>query len=51
MFGSDWPVCLLATSYTRWVTVLDDLLDPLTDDERAAIWRQTVSRVYRLAPS
>ncbi|MEV1157887.1 amidohydrolase family protein [Micromonospora chokoriensis] len=51
MFGSDWPVCLLATSYTRWVRVLGDLLDPLTDDERAAIWRQTASREYRLAAS
>ncbi|MEU5935282.1 amidohydrolase family protein [Micromonospora sp. NPDC047187] len=50
MFGSDWPVCLLATSYTRWVTVLGDLLDPLSDDERAAIWRRTAGRVYRLAP-
>ncbi|MET7709945.1 amidohydrolase family protein [Micromonospora sp. NPDC005413] len=51
MFGSDWPVCLLATSYTRWVEVLADLLDPLRDDERAAIWRQTARRAYRLAAS
>ncbi|MGW0217584.1 amidohydrolase family protein [Micromonospora chokoriensis] len=51
MFGSDWPVCLLATSYTRWVRVLGDLLDPLTDSERAAIWRQTASREYRLEAS
>lgn len=51
MFGSDWPVCLLVTSYTRWVSVLGDLLDPLSDDERAAIWRRTAGRVYRLAPS
>ncbi|MEV1075968.1 amidohydrolase family protein [Micromonospora parva] len=51
MFGSDWPVCLLVTSYVRWVAVLGDLLAPLSDDERAAIWRRTASRVYRLAPS
>ncbi|WP_406069143.1 amidohydrolase family protein [Micromonospora sp. NBC_01638] len=51
MFGSDWPVCLLATSYTRWVEVLADLLDPLRDDERAAIWRQTARRAYRLSAS
>ncbi|MET8091585.1 amidohydrolase family protein [Micromonospora sp. NPDC005220] len=51
MFGSDWPVCLLATSYARWVTVLGDLLDPLSEDERAAVWRQTAGRVYRLTPS
>ncbi|MBM7494607.1 L-fuconolactonase [Micromonospora luteifusca] len=51
MFGSDWPVCLLATSYTRWVEALTDLLDPLRDDERAAIWRQTARRAYRLETS
>ncbi|MFG1764702.1 amidohydrolase family protein [Micromonospora parva] len=51
MFGSDWPVCLLVTSYVRWVAVLGDLLAPLSDDERTAIWQRTASRVYRLAPS
>ncbi|MEV4122332.1 amidohydrolase family protein [Micromonospora sp. NPDC049645] len=51
MFGSDWPVCLLATSYVRWVTVLDGLLGSLSDHERAAIWRQTAGRVYRLTAS
>ncbi|MEU8257515.1 amidohydrolase family protein [Micromonospora inaquosa] len=51
MFGSDWPVCLLVTSYSRWVTVLADLLASLSDDERAAIWRQTAARAYRLVLS
>lgn len=48
MFGSDWPVCLLATSYGRWVEVLSGLLDGCTDHELAAIWRQTARRVYAL---
>ncbi|MBO4161109.1 amidohydrolase family protein [Micromonospora sp. MMS20-R2-23] len=48
MFGSDWPVCLLASSYPRWVDTLAELLDPLGDGERAAIWRHTARRVYRL---
>ncbi|MEU7978802.1 amidohydrolase family protein [Micromonospora sp. NPDC049081] len=48
MFGSDWPVCLLASSYPRWVDTLAKLLDPLGDEERAAIWRHTARRVYRL---
>ncbi|WKU06803.1 amidohydrolase [Micromonospora sp. HUAS LYJ1] len=47
MFGSDWPVCLLASTYDRWVDTLAELLDPLGDDERAAIWRHTARRVYR----
>ncbi|MEU4476357.1 amidohydrolase family protein [Micromonospora sp. NPDC023888] len=48
MFGSDWPVCLLASSYARWVEALTELLAPLGDDERAAIWRRTARRAYRL---
>ena len=51
MFGSDWPVCLLASSYTRWVGVLADLLEPLGVDDRTAIWRATARRAYRLAAS
>ncbi|MGC4853539.1 amidohydrolase family protein [Micromonospora sp. DT4] len=48
MFGSDWPVCLLASSYIRWVGVLGELLEPLGDGEQAAIWRETAVRAYRL---
>ncbi|SCF04739.1 L-fuconolactonase [Micromonospora matsumotoense] len=51
MFGSDWPVCLLASSYPRWVDTLAGLLDPLDPDGRAAIWRHTARRVYRLEAS
>ncbi|WP_328347896.1 amidohydrolase family protein [Micromonospora sp. NBC_00421] len=51
MFGSDWPVCLLASSYDRWVDTLAGLLDPLGPDERAAIWRHTARRAYRLEAS
>jgi predicted TIM-barrel fold metal-dependent hydrolase len=48
MFGSDWPVCLLASSYTRWVGVLADLLEPLADEEQASVWRETAARAYGL---
>ncbi|MEU4555083.1 amidohydrolase family protein [Micromonospora violae] len=51
MFGSDWPVCLLATSYTRWVAALGELLAPLSDGERSAIWRQTAAGAYGLSLS
>ena len=44
MFGSDWPVCLLATGYQRWIEVLGELL--AGGDER--IWNRTARRVYRL---
>jgi L-fuconolactonase len=46
MFGSDWPVCLLATSYGRWVATVDELIADLSEDERAAIVDGTARRFY-----
>ncbi len=48
MFGSDWPPCLSATSYQRWVDVVEAWLAPLSVAERAAVWGGTAARVYRL---
>ncbi|RKN45303.1 amidohydrolase family protein [Micromonospora endolithica] len=48
MFGSDWPVCLLATAYARWVEVVAELLGDLDAPGRASVWRDTARRVYRL---
>jgi L-fuconolactonase len=49
MFGSDWPVCLLATGYHDWVRVLRDLLADCDEQQQEQIWRQTARRVYQLA--
>jgi L-fuconolactonase len=48
MFGSDWPPCLMATSYEQWVAVVEAALAPLSKDEQAAIWAGTAERFYRL---
>jgi len=48
MFGSDWPVCLLATPYDRWVRTVEDFLAPLAPGERDEIWAGTAVRAYRL---
>ena len=48
MFGSDWPVCTLATSYQRWVETVDTLIAGASDDERSWIWGRTAAHVYRL---
>jgi L-fuconolactonase len=50
MFGSDWPVCLLAASYDRVVSADRELLAGLSDDERARIFGETATEVYRLKP-
>jgi L-fuconolactonase len=46
MFGSDWPVCLLASSYQRWVDTVDELIADLSPDERDAITGGTAHRFY-----
>jgi len=48
MFGSDWPVCLLATSYAGVVEGLKQALGPLSADDDAAIFGVNARRIYGL---
>ena len=48
MAGSDWPVCLVATSYVRWWQVLRDYFADFSDDERADVFGATAERIYNL---
>jgi L-fuconolactonase len=48
MFGSDWPVCLLATTYTRWHDVVARFCDKLSADEQARIFGGTAAEAYGL---
>ncbi|GAA0412404.1 amidohydrolase family protein [Microbispora corallina] len=50
MFGSDWPVCLLAGSLPAWAETAGELLTDagLTSAERDAVFGGTAERVYRL---
>nr|WP_232071550.1 amidohydrolase family protein [Phytohabitans flavus] len=50
MWGSDWPVCLLAASYGRVKEALADALPPLSAAERAAVFGGTAVRTYDLRP-
>ena len=45
MFGSDYPVCLLAASYDR---VLESFLELLGDGDRDKIFSKNAARFYRL---
>lgn len=49
MFGSDWPVCLLASDYARVVALATSLVAGLSATERAAVFGGTAARVYRIA--
>jgi len=48
MFGSDWPVCLLAAEYHAVAQLIDDAIAELSADEQAAIWGNTAAQVYSL---
>jgi L-fuconolactonase len=49
LFGSDWPVCLLAADYGRVKSTAEALLAPLTPARRDRIFGGNAAAVYRLA--
>lgn len=46
MFGSDWPVCTLAASYTEVLASARELTDGLSAAEQALVFRGTAARWY-----
>ncbi len=48
LFGSDWPVCLLAAPYGEVVHAAHELCADLSPTEQAAIFGRTASCVYGL---
>ncbi len=48
MFGSDWPVCLLAADYSRVHDLIAQWATKLSGDEQARLFGGTAARVYRL---
>jgi L-fuconolactonase len=48
MFGSDWPVCLLAAEYPKVLAALDTALG---ETDRTEIFAGTAVRTYRLEAS
>lgn len=48
MFGSDWPICLLAAPYAQVLEVSRRLTDQLGEAERAAVFDGTAREVYGL---
>jgi len=48
MFGSDWPVCLLAAPYKRWNETVTNFIAPLSDGERSRIMGGTAIEAYGL---
>lgn len=49
MYGSDWPVCLLAGSYERVFGLVDNYTRQLSRDARAGFLGDNAARFYRIA--
>jgi len=48
MFGSDWPVCLLAADYSMVCNLVKEYLDKLSIREQEMIWGRNAALFYNL---
>jgi L-fuconolactonase len=48
MFGSDWPVCLLASSYSKWLETLQNYFNTFSIDEQASFFANNAIKFYKL---
>lgn len=48
MFGSDWPVCELASSYELVFSALNEVLGPISTSEQEQIFGGTAKKFYQL---
>ena len=48
MFGSDWPVCLLACDYDRVIELAESACAGLSEAEKASVFGETAARWYAM---
>jgi L-fuconolactonase len=48
MYGSDWPVCLLASTYEQQLSIVRNYLSALTENERLLVLGENAKRFYNL---
>lgn len=48
MFGSDWPVCLVASTYTRVKNVVSDYIKQFSEEEQKAVMGENAVAFYGL---
>lgn len=48
MYGSDWPVCLVAVTYEKQLEVLENYFSALSNDEQRAFFGGNAKRFYDL---
>jgi len=48
LFGSDWPVATLATSYAGWFEAVEKLVSSVTEAERLRLFQTNAEKVYHV---
>lgn len=48
MYGSDWPVCLVAASYQQTLGLMEAYTSKLSSDEQALFWGANATKFYNL---
>lgn len=48
LFGSDWPVCLVASSYSKWLKGVQNYFNTFSNTEQEAIFAGNAIKFYKL---
>lgn len=51
VYGGDWPVVLMGSSYRNWVETLDTITAGLSDHAKRKLWAENARDFYRLPKS
>lgn len=46
LFGSDWPVCLVAASYSKWLHTVTDYFAPFSETEKENVFYRNAQKFY-----
>jgi L-fuconolactonase len=48
LFGSDWPVCLVASTYSKWLQLVQNYFNTFSSSEQEAIFAGNAIKFYKL---
>ena len=48
LYGSDWPVCLVASTYQQQLAIVEDYINPLSLSEKQGIMGENAVQFYNL---
>ena len=48
MFGSDWPVCLVASSYSKWLQTIQNYFESFSKEDQEKVFSGNATRFYNL---